>query len=62
MKFDFVLWRLYFCFAIAKTGLWAKADDLYLFHVGTFTNGKNTALKVIILPFSLMVGVIKNGN
>jgi hypothetical protein len=44
---------------MSKSFLWSKGEDTYFFHIGTFYNGKNTALKVVFLPFSLMVGLCK---
>lgn len=59
MKWDLSFWRFVIIFSIAKTGLWEKNNDAFLFHVGTFSNENNTALRVIVFPFSLMAGFIR---
>lgn len=56
MNKTFNIGRLVFNLGIAKSGLWCNDKDTHWFHIGTFTDGKQTALKVIVLPFSLMVG------
>ena len=59
MKLDLSFWRFVIILSFAKSWLWAKDEDTYLFHIGTFSFDNNTALKVIILPVSLMVGFAK---
>lgn len=56
MKIDLSFWRVVIILSIAKSGLWQKADDVYWFHIGTFNRDENTAMKIIILPISLMIG------
>ncbi len=56
MKINFNVWRFVVTIAFAKSMLWGKGDDTYFIHVGTFTDGKNSALKVVILPLSIMIG------
>ena len=59
MKFDLSFWRFVVIFSVSKTWLWEKNNDVFLFHVGTFSNECNTALRVVVFPFSLMVGFIR---
>ena len=59
MNKSFNLWRFIINVGFAKSFLWAKDEDTYFIHIGTFTNGKDTALKIVFLPFSFMVGFIK---
>lgn len=56
MSIDLSFWRFVIILSFAKSLLWGKGEDTYLFHVGTFNKGKNTAIKIIILPISLMIG------
>lgn len=58
MKINLSFWRFVIILNFAKSLLWSKNDDTYLLHIGTFTNGKDTGLKIIILPISLMIGII----
>jgi hypothetical protein len=57
MKLDLSFWRFVIILSVAKSGLWQKADDW--FHVGTFGRNNDTAFKIIVLPFSLMLGFAK---
>lgn len=57
MKVDLSFWKFVIILSFAKSGLWGKDDDTYFFHIGTFTNGRSTAIKIIILPISLMMGI-----
>ena len=59
MRVDMSFWRFVIIISFAKTFLWQKGDDVYYFHVGTFSRGDDVAVKIIILPFSLMVGFAK---
>ena len=56
MRLDLSFWRLVIILHFAKSLLWSKGEDTYYFHVGSFTNGKNTAVKIVILPITLMIG------
>jgi len=56
MRLDLSFWRLVIILHFAKSLLWGKGEDTYYFHVGSFTDGKNTAVKIVILPILLMVG------
>ena len=56
MFFDIDIWRFVITLGFAKSGTWKKDDDLYLFHVGTIKGDDCTAIKVIFIPFILMVG------
>ena len=56
MRIDLSFWRLVILVDFAKSWIWAKGDDTYFFHVGTFTNGKRTAVRIIFLPCSIAVG------
>ena len=62
MKFDLSFWRFVIIISFAKSFLWGKGNDTYYLHLGTFTDGDNTALKLIILPMSIMIGLIKKEN
>jgi len=55
MKIDLSFWRLVIILSFAKSLLWGKGDETYLLHFGTFTDGKNKAIKIVILPISIMV-------
>lgn len=59
MKIDLSFWRFVIILSFARSWLWGKGEDTYLFHIGTFSRENNTALKIIILPASLMVGFAK---
>ena len=56
MKLDLSFWRFVIQLNFAKSLLWSKGEDTYYLHVGSFTNGKNTAIKIVILPILLMIG------
>lgn len=56
MSKSFSIGRLVISIGLAKSGLWGKGEDTYLLHIGTFSRDNHTALKIIILPLSLMVG------
>ena len=56
MRKIFSIWRFVISLAFAKSLTWGKGEDTYLFHVGTFTDGKQSALKIVILPVSIMIG------
>lgn len=58
MKFDLSFWRFVIIFSISRSFLWAKDEDTYYFHIGAFSKEEKTALKIIILPFSLMIGFV----
>lgn len=58
MEIDLSFWRFVIIVHLAKSGLWGKDEDTYLFHIGTFKSEGNTALKVIVLPVCLMVGFV----
>ena len=60
MNLDLSFWRFIVIVAIAKSLLWGKGDETYLLHIGAFTDGKNTAIKVVFLPFAISVGFITN--
>lgn len=62
MKIDLSFWRFVIVLQISKDLTWGKYEDTYLFHVGTFTDGENTALKVVLLPFLFMFGFAKVEN
>lgn len=57
MKLDLSFWRFVIIISFAKSLLWGKGDDTYFFHFGTFSDGENTALKLVILPLSIMVAI-----
>ena len=56
MELDLSFWRFVIILRFAKSLLWSKGDDTYYMHIGSFTDGKNTAIKIVILPISLMFG------
>ena len=55
MFFDLDIWRLGMTFGFAKSLTWSKEGNLYLFHVGTIRADDEVAVKIIFLPFLLMV-------
>lgn len=56
---DMSFWRFVIILNFAKSLVWCKDDDVFLFHIGTFANGKDTAIKIIILPMLLCIGFVK---
>tara|TARA_R110002153_G_scaffold107391_2_gene247438 strand:- start:157 stop:351 length:195 start_codon:yes stop_codon:yes gene_type:complete len=58
MRIDLSFWRFVIILHFAKSLLWSKGGDTYIFHVGSFTNGKSTAVQIVILPISLIVGYV----
>lgn len=56
MFFDFDIWRFIFSLGFAKSGTWKKDGDVYFFHVGTISEGNEVAIKIIFLPFLILVG------
>lgn len=60
MKIDLSFWRFVIILSFAKSLLWSKDEDTYLFHIGTISRDGNTALKIILLPISLMIGLAKH--
>ncbi len=59
MKIDLSFWRFVIIIAFAKSWLWGKGNDVYFFHIGTFTDGKSTAMKIIALPISICFGIAR---
>lgn len=59
MKFNLSFWRFVIILKIAKTGTWAVNDNISLVHIGTITNGRNTAIRLIFIPILLDIGWIK---
>jgi len=62
MKLDLSFLRFVIIVQLAKSWLWGKGDETYLFHIGTFSDGDNTALKVVVLPVSICFGFIKRSD
>tara|TARA_R110002012_G_C11495184_1_gene596626 strand:+ start:641 stop:832 length:192 start_codon:yes stop_codon:yes gene_type:complete len=60
MFFDLDIWRFIITFGFAKSLTWEKDGDLYLLHIGTISEGDEVAIKIIFLPFLLMVGFDKS--
>lgn len=59
MTIDLSFWRFVIILRISKSLLWGKREDVFWFHIGTFSNDGNTALRIIILPFCLVAGYAK---
>lgn len=59
MFFDLDIWRFVITFGFAKSLSWKKDDNVYFFHIGTIKGDDATAIKIIFLPFLLMVGFAK---
>ena len=59
MKIDLSFWRFVIILSFAKSWLWGKDEDTYLLHIGTISRDEDTALKIIVLPISLMIGLAK---
>ena len=55
---DLSFWRFVIIIYLSRSFLWKKDDDTFLFHIGTFSKGPYTALRLILLPLSLCVGYI----
>ncbi|WP_269519499.1 hypothetical protein [Alteromonas sp. BMJM2] len=62
MKVDLSFWRFVIFFNIAKTGLWRKGSDVFILHLGSFSNESNTAIRIVVFPFSLIIGFITKGS
>ena len=59
MFFDIRLWRFIIVVGFAKSVSWKKNGDAYLFHIGTVKSESETAIKIIFLPFLLLIGFKK---
>lgn len=59
MKLDLSFWRFVIFLSFAKSGSWGKGNDTYYLHIGTFTDGKSTAMKIVLFPVCLMIGFVK---
>jgi len=59
MKIDLSFWRFVIVIGVAKSFLWCKGEDTYLFHIGTFSRNNDTALKIIVLSVSFMIGFVR---
>lgn len=59
LKLDLSFWRFVIVLQVAKTGLWKKESDVFLVHIGTFSNERDTAFRAVLFPLSLMVGFIR---
>jgi len=57
VKVDFSFWRFVVLLNVSKSWTWGKGQDTWLFHIGTFTDGKVTALRIVLFPFNLSVGI-----
>ena len=62
MNINLSFWRFVIHLDITKSGLWTKGNNTFWFHMGTFTNGKDNALSLIILPLSFKIGFAKKKN
>ena len=60
MFFDLDIWRFIITVGFAKSLTWKKDGDIYLFHAGTISEGDEVAVKIIFLPFLLMIGFNKS--
>lgn len=58
---DLSFWRFVIIIKFSKSLLWGKHEDTYFFHIGTFTDGKNIALKIVILAIAINIGFMKKG-
>ena len=59
MRIDLSFWRVVLFLNVAKSGTWGKDGDTWLLHVGTFSKEGQTALQVVVLPFSVQLGWLK---
>ena len=57
MFIDLDIWKLIITVGFAKSGTWKKDGDSYFFHIGTIKADDEVAVKLIFLPFLLMVGI-----
>jgi hypothetical protein len=62
MKVNFGFFSLVIRLIFAKTWLWMDEESIIYFHIGTFTDNKHTAIKIIIGPVLLMFGCSKEVN
>ena len=58
MKLDLSFWRFVVFVSLSKSFLWGKGNETYLLHIGTITDGENSAIKIVVLPLSIMIGFI----
>jgi hypothetical protein len=59
MKINFGFFSFVVTIIFAESLLWMKDEDVIYFHIGTFTDNKHTATKIIIGPILLMFGFSK---
>lgn len=62
MTLDLSFWRVVLLVSIAKSGTWGKRNETWLLHVGTFSDGANTAVSIVIWFLSIQLGVINKGR
>ena len=66
MTLDLSFWRFAIVITIAKSLLWARNGDIWLFHIGQFSKefplGRQSAWQIIILMFSLKIGFARFTN
>lgn len=59
LKIDLSIGSFFIQVQLSKSFTWCKGDDHYFLHVGTITDGKNTAVELVFLPVLIFVGVAK---
>tara|TARA_R110000744_G_scaffold170264_1_gene288385 strand:- start:3533 stop:3724 length:192 start_codon:yes stop_codon:yes gene_type:complete len=61
MFLDIDIWRFIITIGFAKSLSWKKGGDAYLVHIGTLRSedGDEVAVKIIFLPFLILLGFRK---
>jgi len=59
MKLNIGFCTVFISIKVSRSWLWAKGEDTYFLHLGLFSKEGRTAYKLIILPLSIMIGVVK---
>jgi hypothetical protein len=61
---DLSFWRMVIILQLATDSLWWKkkkdVKEVYFLHIGSFTDGDSTAIKIIILYLCFSIGYKKN--
>ena len=52
----FAIGRLVIGLSFSKSFLFCKGNDTYLFHAGIWRKDEMSAIKIVFLPISIMIG------
>jgi hypothetical protein len=56
MHLDISFWKIVLVLSFAKSLLWEKDGEIMLVHIGVASDVEGKALKLIFLPFSIIIG------